>query len=465
MQERLWAIQDADVGPGEKDLEQLSLQKQQLMVDQGRAYLEELFRENSSLPVRVKNVQVTNSQSFRRGFLERQLQPLMEPVTSLGSFLAGIDKASWNLQQHGVIEQLMVGLHELPKRMWSKNPHTADLVPVFNVVPQKRFFAKTGTSVGNGEGDGYIQVQIKNVFGGAESLVFDAITGTKTLSSYLLSYSQPVLNLPLFSWNTQVFSNTRKLEWIQSSVTSKGLSSRLCTNFSRFNAELAVETQWRALLNHGSRSSLVMRQAGDSTKTAVLASAWYDTRDSPVAPQTGGLARLGLEWALPISGTEFVKVAVDGQTARRISENHSLVISAKSGVLFGQAPLLDKFYAGGPNDVRSFALHGLGPKDQNLSIGGDLFLNGGISLFSHIPKTPKDTGFRWHNYLNWGRLVEANGLLLVKKLAFPLVSFGTGLVYNHPQARFELNFGLPVVAHGEDFMRKGIQYGVGVSFL
>jgi outer membrane protein insertion porin family len=38
-------------------------------------------------------------------------------------------------------------------------------------------------------------------------------------------------------------------------------------------------------------------------------------------------------------------------------------------------------------------------------------------------------------------------------------------VYAHPVARFELNFALPVVKRAEEKGRKGLQFGVGISFL
>ena len=135
--------------------------------------------------------------------------------------------------------------------------------------------------------------------------------------------------------------------------------------------------------------------------------------------------------------------------------------------------LLDRFYIGGPNDVRSFLLNGLGPKDYNSCIGGDLFLNGGISLITDIPKY-NESNFKIHNFINFGRLVGFNkdislfnnlqnlNLTLTSQYS---ISYGFGILFNHPMARFELNFVLPLVTHERDSLRKGIQYGIGVSFL
>jgi outer membrane protein insertion porin family len=38
-------------------------------------------------------------------------------------------------------------------------------------------------------------------------------------------------------------------------------------------------------------------------------------------------------------------------------------------------------------------------------------------------------------------------------------------VYAHPVARFELNFGLPVIVRRGELVTKGVQLGVGINFL
>lgn len=470
---------DLNLSNEEKELQKLMASKQQMMMDQSKSYLEELFKENSTIPVKLRNVQVTNSQYFRDSFLQTQLSPLLRGnVMSLADFLNSLEQVHTLFMKHDILEQSMIGLHQLPKKMWNnKSPLTIDMVPVFNVVPQKRFFTKTGTNIGNGEGDGYIQFRLKNIFGGAETLVFDAVTGTKTPSSYLLNYSQPVFNRADYLWDTLAFINTRKLEWIQSSVQTKGIVTRINTRYdSNLNLDVAWENSWRALSNHGSRSLEVLTQLKDTFKSSVTMGASYDSRDNRIGPTRGNLARLGVEYSglFGFNNVKFTKFQWEGQLALGLGQNHSLIFSNKAGLLLNgdklKTNILDRFHIGGPNDVRSFSLNGLGPKDQNSSVGGDCFFNGGISLLSHIPKTPKDTNFKIINYINFGKLASINSSNTTKDIVKLFstgysLSAGFGILYNHPMARFELNFGLPIFAHANDQVRKGIQYGVGVSFL
>lgn len=480
MMDRISAGADSGVKltPEEKKFQKLMESKQKFMVDQSRSYMESLFSENSTIPIKVKNVQVTNAQSFRDSFLESQLLPLLnENLYTLGEFFNRLDLVHSRLVKLDILESSLISLHQLPKPVWNQKPVTVDLVPVFNIVPQKRFYAKTGTNIGNGEGDGYIQFQLKNVFGGAESLMLDAVTGTKTPSSYLASYSQPLLNSAFYSWETLAFVNTRKLDWIQSSVHITGITTKVSSRYDlKINFDVSVENCWRALNNHASRSLEVLSMLKDTFKSSVLFNIRYDARNHPVLPTAGKFARVGLEYSglFRFNNVNFLKLVGEGQIAHNLSENHSLLFTSKSGFLFalGNRPtdVLDRFHLGGPNDVRSFALNGLGPKDNNSSVGGDYFLNGGVSLISQIPKAPHDTNFKFHNFVNFGKLLpldKAGGLSGIARLLSSQysVSCGTGLLYNHPMARFELNFVLPISAHGNDYIRKGIQYGVGVSFL
>ncbi|SGZ56675.1 CIC11C00000004139 [Sungouiella intermedia] len=473
------ADDESKLTPEEKNLKKLMDSKQKVMVDQSRSFMETLFSDNSTLPVKIKNVQVTNAENFRDSFLLHQLQPLLsKDLYTLADFFSNLDVVHRSLVKHDILENCVISLHQLPKNMWTNSsPATVDMVPVFNILPQKRFYAKTGTNIGNGEGDGYIQFQLKNLFGGAESLVFDAVTGTKTPSSYLLNYSQPVFDDANYLLDTQVYVNTRKIDWIQSSVTTRGFTTKVSTRYdSNLNYSAAFETCWRSLQNHNSRSMEVMSHLKDTFKSSLIFNMIYDTRDNHVLPTVGNFFKFGFEQSglFSFNNIKFSKLIWESQSALKLNSNHSLVFSNKAGLLFGTGSsgsnILDRFHIGGPNDVRSFRVSGLGPVDNGSALGGNYFLNGGVSLVSQIPWAPKDTNFKFHNFFNFGKILPALGQPSFKSLVSELTgtyssSIGTGILYNHPMARFELNFVLPITAHANEYVRKGIQYGVGVSFL
>jgi outer membrane protein insertion porin family len=149
--------------------------------------------------------------------------------------------------------------------------------------------------------------------------------------------------------------------------------------------------------------------------------------------------------------------------------------------------LPDRFTLGGPTDVRGFRMAGLGPHDGNDALGGDVYAAGGASLLVPLPRTGRDTPLRLQAFVNSGRLVALKGgdsdkgnLSLEKPGAawesvkrtvmdlrneLPSTAAGIGLVYAHPMARFELNFSLPLFVRRDELARKGIQFGIGVTFL
>lgn len=466
-------LESDSLSPEEKNLAKLIQLRQELMAQQSQTFMETLFSENSTLPIRVKNVQVTNGEQFRTLFLQLQLSPLLlKNLYTLADLFSAIDASYKSLQKHQVLQNCLILLHPLPRKPWQTSLQTLEIVPVFNLLPQKRFFAKTGTNVGNGEGDGYIQFQLRNVFGGAENLVFDAVTGTKTPSSYLFDYSQPIFHDPRYQWNTLMYVNTRKLDVIQSSVETKGITNKFSTKFdSPTNYSLSLETCWRSLSNHASRSLEVMSQLANTHKSSILFNLEHDTRDSRVLPMAGRYMRLGLEKSglFAFNNVSYSKIVWESQMVKKISGNHSLLFSSRAGALFdfngARSSILDRFNAGGPNDVRSFALHGLGPKDNNSSIGGDYFISAGLSLISKIPRVSPDSNFKLHQFINIGKLFNNKQELYDSFAKNYSIGIGSGILYNHPMARFELNFVLPITASSTDYVRKGLQYGVGISFL
>lgn len=475
---------DSKLSDSEKELIKLQQEKEQFLQQQNHQFLEQLFKENSTTPIKIQNVQTTNSQSFRDSFLAKQLQPLLQSdntVVSLEKFLGDIDGVLKNFAKSGTIENLLVSVHAInPQtsifRRRNTKPDTINIVPVFNLVPIKRFFAKTGTNIGNGEGDGYIQFQLRNLFGGGENLEFDATSGTKTQSSYLINYNQPLFNNVNYMSENLFYVNERKLDWIQSKVKGRGMTNKIYTRFEKLNHEVILENYWKLLDNYGSKSLEVLSQSGSSYKSSIAYNLIYDSRNNKTLPTCGKFFQIGLEYNGLFKFNKYPYFKTAGQFQLNYNLpwiNSTILTTSKFGILYpftNTSSLLDRFYIGGPNDVRSFMMNGLGPKDYNASIGGDMFLNGGVSLISKIPRLDPESNFRIHNFINWGRLVKMQqyqGMTDNLKQLFHShsVSYGIGILFNHPMARFELNVVVPLVAHETDSVRKGIQYGIGVSFL
>ncbi|CAH2353669.1 sorting assembly machinery 50 kDa subunit [[Candida] railenensis] len=481
----------------QEQLEKWTQKKQELMLSQNREYMESLFKQNATKPIKIGPIQVINSQGFRDSFIEAQIDPLTQTnLVTLGTFFSKLDQVSSNWKNSGAVENMFIQLQDSkeirrPQPFFRSGRQTGGdgtgragstiISPIIHLAPVKRFYAKTGTNVGNGEGDGYIQFQLKNLFGGAENLTFDATTGTKTQSSYLLNYTQPIWNNTNLRMENVFYMNTRNLDWLKCEATVRGhtikVSHQSLQNRS-VNLDFSIENCWRTVSNSQSRALDVMLQSGNDFKSSALFNWKYDTRDNAHLPMKGHMVRIGLEYSglIPsVSSYKFFKSVWEQQHSFKVSDVHSVILTNKAGVIsplggsLSTTHILDRFYIGGPNDVRSFLLNGLGPKSFNSSIGGDLFVNGGVSLVSKIPRLDPESNFKIHNFFNFGKLIPMEKsdhyLSTLKSLSQVSASYGFGILYNHPMARFELNFVLPLITHDRDYVRKGIQYGIGVSFL
>lgn len=486
---------------------------------------------NKSRLVNVPQVAVSNGQVNREAFLNKQLEPLLKPGSrafKVEELLLRVDAVTRNFVTSGSVENVLVRFEALPKQQQQRffynptanniNNNSIDLVPIFHLIPVKRFFAKTGTNVGNGEGSGYLTLQLRNFLKGGENLIFDATIGTRTRTSYLLNLNFPINNNPYVRSENLIFMNSKKNEWTSHDQILKGFSNKIIKygigdfkdpkNFyPNVAQELSIENIWRAVsVIDSAASDHVLLNCGDDFKSSLVYNIRYDSRNSRLLPKLGKFFKFQLEYApglVNFQKSNFVKCTTKSLVAAPLSNKTFINFSFRTGILHnlnkvkGYTHLMDKFYLGGPTDIRGFTYNGLGPRaptsylNSNYltsggdRLGGNLFYSAGLSLLTTIPKLAPTEDYNWklHFFANAGKLINfdyhnkfqlgqgqghgTNNSIdgLVLQLKQPSVSIGAGVLYNHPAARFELNFTVPVLAHESDSLRKGIQYGIGLSFL
>ncbi|CEP61369.1 SAM complex subunit SAM50 LALA0_S03e01310g [Lachancea lanzarotensis] len=474
-----------------QNIEDIDVQHRQLLQNQQVKYASSLFSQHSHTPVQVSNIIVNNSGCVRLEILQKYVDQTLGQATNLEELCEESDILNMKLISNGLVENstltldsrgiLHYDLNSLHPKSSYASPlgrqsllSVLDVVSILDLQPLKKFTAKTGTNVGNGEGDGYLQFQWRNAFNGGEKLTFDATKGTKTHSSYLVDYSQPLS--PFWSIDSALYKNSRALG--NSELLLRGIRASLKSTFEKHknvNHEFQYEQAWRSLGASGNHSSdSLLLQCGNDIKTAFGYSLFWDARDKPVFASSGKYIKLSNELAL----SSFWKVGLETGAVKSWRENNFFTVSGslKAGYINNFHPetksihLSDRFHCGGSNDVRSFNLMGLGPKDLFDSIGGDAFVTYGISAFSRLPVARwSDSSFRLHTFFNGGRLINSNGCSAkscIQALAQEhSMSTGVGLVFGHSVARFELNFTIPLTAHASDAVRKGFQYGIGLSFL
>jgi outer membrane protein insertion porin family len=496
-------FEDAMFDPNAKGDNKLTLKekeelKRQNILDQyNMKALNEVVNESASRPVSILRFNFLGAdRKFRDNFLKKQLDPIISEINdngktlTLSKLLQKIDLVNFNLLKNDAISQMGCQI-SLPEQQPLNifNPDLLNIIVNMQVIPVKKFFMKIGTNIGNGEGDGYIKLQWKNIFGGGESLDLDTNISSNEFkmrsskSQYLINYSSPLLNSSNYRFNSILYHSSRLIDYTSYHNESiEGVTFKICTNNlpieNKFNHEISIENLIRSIdlknsINSTYRNNSLMTDyflfnSGYNFKSSITYSIIKDNRDTKYVFDKGYYMRFSNELSL-FSQNKFIKTCFDYSKGYRISSNLLFNLNFKTGLI---CPIsndlihpMDKFQLGGSNDIKGWLISGMGPKQMNLSIGGNYFHAIGLNLFTNLPYY-KDSGFKFHLFSNIGKLTNHNqfnsNLSILKNNC---VSAGFGISYSHPMAAFELNWAVPISTNANDNLRKGIQWGIGISFL
>jgi outer membrane protein assembly complex protein YaeT len=105
-----------------------------------------------------------------------------------------------------------------------------------------------------------------------------------------------------------------------------------------------------------------------------------DTRDSYIFPTRGNVFDVGVEqvtgdYTFPIGTAEFTQFFSNKWLQREDgSGKHVLAFRSQVAVAGANAPVFERFYAGGFRSLRGFTFRGVGPSENNLHTGGTFSL-------------------------------------------------------------------------------------------
>ncbi|MCI0703098.1 MAG: outer membrane protein assembly factor BamA [Planctomycetia bacterium] len=183
-------------------------------------------------------------------------------------------------------------------------------------------------------------------------------------------------------------------------------------NEDRFGGRITIDRRldpiWRASLSTrlegitvkdvpGFAPQSIAEDAGNHFLLGLRAGVNRDTRDSYIYPTRGNVFDAGFEQvfgdnAFPIGTVEFTQFFSTRYLAREDgSGRHVLGLRTQLAVAGGNAPVYERFYAGGIRSFRGFSFRGVGPAENNLSTGGTFsFLN---TVEYQVPVLPNDKLF------------------------------------------------------------------------
>jgi outer membrane protein insertion porin family len=206
-----------------------------------------------------------------------------------------------------------------------------------------------------------------------------------------------------------------------------------------------------------------------------------DYRDSKVDPHSGGIYRLGTDFAGLGGNAQFIRTHVDVSyyvPLERLMGDPAwvLALSAGTGYLFNlgqQEQLIDRFYLGGDN-LRGFEEGGAGPHDtQGDPLGGRFIWTSTAELRFPLPVSP-DLGLSGRTFVDVGGLTQANfehnscpgevgGCPPILSSSAPRIGVGVGVSWKTPFGLINIDL-TPLVVKQPGDQTQIFRFGFGTRF-
>jgi outer membrane protein insertion porin family len=482
--------------------------------------ISKLVEQNQSLPVTVQSLEVTGANAVRASFLKSQVAPIIDGAHTLPSLLEALGESASRLQRFGIFEQAKFSL-DLADPLFSNidaaaaadaSAHPAattgiakpgaplDIKALLSVNRTNKMPISLRTVIQDDVAGVVAKGALTNLFGGAESLTVQAAIDTKprTLSSYTANFATPLNGSPDLQAHISVFHQMKDVApYAPYAVQLKGVSAKVISASPRFPGsaiEVGVEGVERIVA-----AADAAEQSPANVKTAVFARFAVDRRNNKVYPSDGYLIEGQTELSGVVGNTEkliksdvaFLKTAAAASYAKSLDPGRDRLVfnlHLGTGLLWNYprggnvaSNILDRFYLGGKASgsqalLYGYQYNGLGPKDGQTALGGDAYTLGSVSFLGKLPRLSGSLSpLRFLVFFSGGSLIPAvtdaasgGAPSLVDTLkqlraTAASTSAGAGLVYRSQQAQLELVYAVPLNSKPEDFMRRGLQFNVGLE--
>ncbi|CAB4060977.1 SAM50 [Lepeophtheirus salmonis] len=324
----------------------------------------------------------------------------------------------------------------------SKEGGPQDYEITFKVKELGRIKGIVNTLFGNQQGSLQCGLVFPNIWGRGERFSADYTRGFRECITFNGTLTKPLIHNSAIG--ASVFQQMATYPNSGYKETNRGMAVDLTfMTGPQMVHNLSYEGVWRDLRCAGKESAFAIREhSGHTLKSSIKHIFTVDKRDDHIFPNEGSYFRANQEFAGLGGNIGFFKNSEKNIT------------------------VADKFFIGGPLNVRGFEQRGLGHHIDGNAIGCSSFWASGLHLFHPIPLGRGGFGdfFRIHGFLNAGNaLHELSADALFRDTR---MSYGCGLAFKlGGMARIELNYCIPVSTYKGDRLSPGFQFGVGVNFL
>ena len=428
------------------------------------------FKVEEGRPLRVGEIRVEGNRLTQDKVIRRELRFFPEePVnTKL------IDRARRRLEGTGLYKPGSVQISTIP----TDNPDVADVLVRVEEAETGNLILGAGVSSNSGL-LGNISLIQRNFdltdwpkspqefwrgesFRGAGQLFQIVLEPGTELQRYRIDFREPHIADSDYSLSTSLFYFERERDSYDEQRVGGtiGFGKELRENLEGF-LNLRLENIDISDVDAGVPKD-VLDVKGSSGLTSVEVGLVKDTTDSLLFPTEGYRLSGSVEQAGAMGGDyTFTKFNVDGRrywtVTRDVLDRRSvLALRGRTGFIGGDAPIFERFYAGGQGSIRGFEFRGVGPKKNDTFIGGDfLALASAEYSFPVFEKNLSGVLF-----LDTGT-VEPNLSLSTWR-----ASVGFGVRFTVPffgPVPFTLDFGFPISKEGDDETQI-FSFSIGTAF-
>jgi len=290
-------------------------------------------------------------------------------------------------------------------------------------------------------------VKLRSFFGGGQRFRLEAQPGTD-LQRFRVDFTEPYFNDRPIRFDTSLYLFERAREsWEEGRL---GATAAWGRRFSRgllagWSGELAFRLENVDIADLDPlTASEITEDAGGNLLVGVKGSLVRDRTDNRYVPTTGDRLRLSYEQV--VGGHTFGKFVASYNWyttlwTDALNRKGVLRLRSEGGVILGDAPVFERFYAGGTGSVRGFDFRGIGEYEglRHDNVGGDT-----LWLFSTEYSYPLfGDNVRGHVFVDSGtagsgpyRVSVGTGIRLTLNLIGPLP--------------LEFNIAAPILADDED---------------
>ncbi len=290
-------------------------------------------------------------------------------------------------------------------------------------------------------------VKLRSFYGGGQRLRLELQPGTE-VSRFRIDFTEPYLFDKPLRFDSSFFLFERERDGYTENRI--GSSYSLGKRFERgrlqgWSGELALRNEMVDVEDLDLFTSSEIRDdEGGNLITGLKGTLVRDRTDSRFVPTTGDRLRLSYE---QVVGDHFFGRAGVGYNwyttlaTDRLERKSVLALRGEGGYIFGDAPVFERFYAGGIGSIRGFQYRGVGERDglDDNNIGGDYLVLVGAEYSYPL----YGENLRGHVFLDTGTAGSGGYRMGVGTgIRFTLNIFGP--------IPIELNVAMPVSKDSED---------------